>query len=171
MKRTVMVLVVLLQLSLASTLTMGPVQALSCASPKPPSEEFALSESVFRGTVTDKHKSATGNVATFKVHEVWKGNVSEQTELLESDMWLEFEQGKQYLIYMGPDQGERRANLCGNTKLWEQGKADVAAFGSPSTTLYGNERSNVLRWRVPVMAAAAALVVYSLIRLRRRERR
>lgn len=72
-----------------------PVHGLSCESPGPAVEEFTLSESVFRGTVSGKKRTEAGVAVTFTVHEVWKGTTSRKVELLESDMWIKFQSGKQ----------------------------------------------------------------------------
>lgn len=149
-----LLLIVSLFLLLAWTV---PAYGLSCAQPSRASEEFASSESVFRGTVTGKKRTASGTAVTFKVNEVWKGSPSRTAELLESDMWLTFEKGKQYLVYV--DTG-RRANLCGNTKLWELGETDAATFGASSIARYEEERSEFPDWGIPVIVGAAAIAAY-----------
>ena len=117
MNRLIVAIAVVFQL-IVMTVT---VNCLSCAPPIPAVEEFASSESVFRGTVTGKKRTDAGMAVTFTVHEVWKGTVARKLELFESDMWIKFESGKQYLIYVDADRDDRRANLCGNTKLWDRG--------------------------------------------------
>lgn len=117
----------------------GKASALSCAPPPAVSEEFAASETVFRGTVTSKTKTENGTSAVFQVHEVWKGEVGAETALLESDMWLEFKLGEQYIVYIDADRDSQRARLCGNTKLWNEGEAEIAALKEASIARYDNE--------------------------------
>lgn len=101
---------------------------------------------------------------TFKIHEVWKGSPSRTTELLESDMWLTFEKGKQYLVYVDTDKDGRRANLCGNTKPWELGRADAATFGASPIALYDEERSAFPGWGVSAIIGAVAISAFFAIR-------
>ncbi|TMV52244.1 hypothetical protein FE783_04700 [Paenibacillus mesophilus] len=146
-----------------------PVHGLSCAQPRPVVEEFASSELVFRGTVSGKKRTEAGVAVTFTVHEVWKGTASRKVELLESDMWLEFQTGKQYLVYVDEDRDARRANLCGNTKLWDRGIVDAASFGVPSIAKFAEPVSAFTVWRIAALigAAAAAYITYKVWRRRR----
>lgn len=160
MKQTILAIASLFLL-LVSTV---PAYGLSCAQPSRASEEFASSEAVFRGTVTGKKRTASGTAVTFDVHEVWKGSPSRVAELLESDMWLTFEKGKQYLVYVDTDKDDRRANLCGNTKLWELGRTDSATFDASSIALYDEERSGFPGWGIPAIVGAAAISAYFAFR-------
>jgi hypothetical protein len=161
MKQTILAMVSLFLLLLVSTV---PAYGLSCAQPSRASEEFDTSESVFRGTVTGKKRTASGTAVTFKVHEVWKGSPARAVELLESDMWLTFEKGKQYLVYVDTDKDGRRANLCGNTKPWELGRTDAATFGASSIALYDEERPGFPGWGIPAVVGATAISAYFAFR-------
>lgn len=140
--------VVLLLIAVCGAGFIWPMKALalSCAAPPAVSEEFAASETVFRGTVTSKTKTENGKGAVFQVHEVWKGEVGEETALLESDMWLEFKPGQQYIVYIDADRDSQRARLCGNTKLWSEGEAEIAALHEKSIALYHNEPKQTMGW-------------------------
>lgn len=147
-----------------------PAYGLTCAEPPQASEEFAASEAVFRGVVADKRRTEAGTVVTFQVREVWKGPVVRETELLESDMWLTFEKGKQYLVYVDADRDSRRAKLCGNTKLWERGAADAATFGAPSIAAFPEQWAALPGWVAVavVIGAVAFIAAYFAIRRWRR---
>jgi hypothetical protein len=111
---------------------------LSCAPPKSAIEEYNKSEYVFKGKALSKSSknSIDGKLVVFHVEQVWKGPISERIELYESDMWLEFVEGQDYLIYASDElDGKLRGNLCGRTQLWENAKGDAAAFQKEGTLI------------------------------------
>ncbi|MDF2671598.1 MAG: Tissue inhibitor of metalloproteinase [Paenibacillus sp.] len=139
------------------------VHGLSCAPPKSAIDEFNKSEYVFKGKVADKRntKSIEGTLVQFQVQQIWKGPepVAETIELYESNMWLEFENNTEYLIYASTDlDGKLRGNLCGRSQTWERAKGDVASFGKEGVLVQASEGLGGLSgWVKAILGAVIVL--------------
>jgi len=127
------------------------VDALSCASPRPPMEELGYSQLVFKGKVV----SQTNSTLKFAVSKAWKGDVTEKVTLYQNG-WTEFRNGEEYIVFAGnEDGGKMRPKLCGNTGL--AAKFDERALGEsislkPSTS-----------YTVQIIVGFAAVVLLAVI--------
>lgn len=124
-------------LSLMFGFRVPTASALKCASPKSVTEEMAYSALTFKGTLV----SETSNSSTFKVSTWWKGDTSQATVKLRADIWVEFEPGKEYIVFAGKQDGKLSPNLCGNTAL--SSDLDVTALGPGTPVLPPVELENL----------------------------
>ncbi|WP_106769169.1 hypothetical protein [Paenibacillus faecalis] len=98
-------------LSLLFGFRVPAASALSCAGPKPVTEEIERSTITFKGTLI----SESSDSLTFQVSTWWKGDPSQTTVTLKANIWVVFEPGKEYIVFAGKQNGKLTPNLCGNT--------------------------------------------------------
>lgn len=126
-------LLVMIILSLSLGIWLGTDQsrasALSCAGPRPVTEELKVSAAVFRGTLISYHPqtdvSQTNYV--FQVAEWWKGDMKSSTITLYTNGWESFEEGKEYVVFANKGKEKFKPRLCGNTGL--SSRVDTAPLG------------------------------------------
>lgn len=85
--------------------------ALKCASKNPILEEMENSTLTFKGTLI----AESNNLLTFQVSTWWKGDSSQTKVILHSNIWIPFEQGKEYVVLAGEQNKQLSPLLCGNT--------------------------------------------------------
>ncbi|WP_309120616.1 hypothetical protein [Paenibacillus sp.] len=89
-----------------------PASALSCARVLPLEEEFARAEAVFRGEVAERRDD--GRVA-LRVDAVWKGEDVGQTVIVQPNMWVDFHEDGEYVVFAEPHDDAWFPILCGNS--------------------------------------------------------
>lgn len=125
--------------------------ACSCLPPGTPTEEMEKSGAVFSGKVIDVKTDDSTLSAKISVKESWKGmdskEVTVDTALDSAGCGVNFEKGKEYIVYATLEEGKYITSLCSRTAelayaqddLNELGKGTVpskpgdAASDSPST--------------------------------------
>jgi len=81
--------------------TLAPGCAQDCIGPAPgPCSLFKRAKVVFVGTVIERNKETLGR--RFRVTEAFKGVKGEYVDLVEYPTGMDFEIGKQYLVFAGP---------------------------------------------------------------------
>jgi hypothetical protein len=142
MKNFVKVLCLLVVLFVLAPIS--PVNALSCANPSV-SEAYTSSDIVFSGKVTnievlptptpivvngipvgntnvDGGGSYSTTLTTFKIYNLWKGNIS-NTVIITTN--IGFVQNNEYLIYSKLANGQYGAYSCSKSKLLSEATSDV----------------------------------------------
>jgi len=104
-------------------------EALSCANPPDAKSEYERHDAVFRGETVEIKE----NTYTFKVKEVYKGDIPENFTADDAiGFWLSetVKLNGEYLVYAKYDAKEKRYTIspCSMTVMWERGKYDVEKF-------------------------------------------
>ncbi|MDX1414887.1 MAG: hypothetical protein R3293_11900 [Candidatus Promineifilaceae bacterium] len=155
--------------------------ACSCMVPPPPQEAMAEATAVFSGQVTDVEISEGETVssadpvrATFAVDQVWKGAVDDivtvGTPLSSASCGVNFEEGKEYVVYAYGGADELTTNLCSRTAEMTPELEDLAALGAGTAPEAGTGGASDLAngmpaWMIYVLlallaaGAAAAVIV------------
>ena len=135
--------------------------ALSCAPPRPPKEEMDYSELVFKGRLLTETKEKL----KFQVLTVWKGDLHE-TVTLNQNYWTKFQEGEEYIIFAGRDEGKLRPKLCGNTGL--ASSFDETTLGETTVVI---SKSNVgLEIALAVIVGLAVVAGAGIILVKHRGR-
>ncbi|MGG3283477.1 hypothetical protein [Paenibacillus solani] len=126
-------LLIMIILSLSLGIWLGTDQsrasALSCAGPRPVSEELKVSATVFRGTLISYNPKADVSQTNyvFEVAEWWKGDMKSSTITLYTNGWESFEEGKEYVVFANKGKEKFKPRLCGNTGL--SSSVDTTSLG------------------------------------------
>lgn len=119
------------------------VYACSCAQPQTVKDQFSRSEAVFSGKVLEvkEQKNVNGSMtkaALFDVSRIWKGGTESQiiihTGSGGGDCGINFEKGKEYLVYAAPSSMYGGKELlvtiiCDRTVALNQSQEDLAVLG------------------------------------------
>ncbi len=119
------------------------VYACSCARPQTVEAQFSRSEAVFAGRALDVKEQRTLNgsmtkSALFEVSRIWKGGPESQiiihTGSGGGDCGINFENGKDYLVYAQPSTmyGDKEllvTIICDRTVALDQAQEDLAVLG------------------------------------------
>jgi hypothetical protein len=119
-----------------------PAYACSCIPPAPPLDSLAEAAAVFQGEVVEVGAlEAEGGVVntadmvqvTFKVNQVWKGDIAETTTLTtagsSASCGVEFQSGQTYVVYAHMLEGQLNASLCSRTAPVDLAAEDLEALG------------------------------------------
>lgn len=103
--------------------------ALSCAEPRPVTEELKVSAAVFRGKLISYNPTTDVSQTNyvFQVAEWWKGDPKSSTITLYSNGWESFEEGQEYVVFANKGKERFKPHLCGNTGL--SSSVDTAPLG------------------------------------------
>ena len=160
------------------------IYACSCVPSPPPLEALAKADAVFSGEVVSISEpgglfgswlvSSTGPVTVeFRVSAVWKGDSHEtmsiKTAWSSASCGFEFALDEQYIVYAR----EGWASLCSRTKSIHTAREDLAALGEGVATVPGprSDTSGIGGlpfFKIAVLAIAAALIVWLVLRARSR---
>lgn len=124
-------------LGMVSLLALGlakasPAFACSCLPVESAQAGMDMSDAVFQGTVEDVTRGQMNNEVTFAVSSSWKGDGAEELKVTtardSAACGINFEVGKEYLVYA--DQGEDglTAGLCSRTALATDAQEDITEF-------------------------------------------
>ena len=174
--RSTMLMGFLLFLLTGASLVPNCAYACSCLPPGPPAEELARSSAVFAGKVTSFTAPGAGTdtrTVTFQVSQTWKGaqqgTIVATTPRDSAGCGVEFEVGREYLVYAGTTDGKLSVSLCSRTALLSDAIADVQALGGtmPNTGAEAPFAANMPLF-VLIPALGVALVLMGAFALRRR---
>lgn len=122
--------------AIISFFTVTGVSACSCLPPAPPADAIKEVDAVFVGVVSDISSSDDLNVrATFTVSGSYgdEGLSNELGIITARDSaacGVNFEDGKEYLVYATKDEGEYTTNLCSRTTEIGFANEDINALNS-----------------------------------------
>jgi hypothetical protein len=138
-----LILMTFIVLSIMTSFIPSTVYACSCASPPDVEAQFSRSEAVFAGRVLEvkEQRYLNGSMtkaALFEVSHIWKGGTESQiiinTGSGGGDCGLNFEEGKEYLVYAHPSTmyGDKElliTIICDRTNALDQTQEDLAVLG------------------------------------------
>lgn len=146
----------LLLLLLAASGLGSASEAVACTCARPSiGEQVASADYVFTGLVVDVDTVGGLLMATFRVDEVWKGDVTHRFEVWTrrsssscgyNDPWARFEIGERFLLFAfdpAYDMEEIYTHLCTRNAMVENATTDLAALGQGMVPL------DVEEWPLP----------------------
>ncbi|TLS49587.1 hypothetical protein FE782_24680 [Paenibacillus antri] len=89
-----------------------PASALSCARVIPLEEEFARAAAVFRGEVDERRDDGT---VALRVDAVWKGADVGPSVVVQPNMWVDFREDGEYVVFAERHDDAWSPILCGNS--------------------------------------------------------
>ncbi|WP_078379186.1 hypothetical protein [Sutcliffiella halmapala] len=146
--KSIKVLILFFLLTLFSLPFASTSFACSCLPPGSPSQELDKSDAVFTGEVTGiKGKYNSTVEAKINVKESWKGiDATEVTVYTANDSascGIDFEVGKEYIIYAYLEDGNYTTYLCTRTAELSYAQEDIKELGEGSTpTKKGDTSAN-----------------------------
>ncbi|MBD2871169.1 hypothetical protein [Paenibacillus arenilitoris] len=155
LRRGTLMLLALLTLTVGMAILPAQAAACSCAEPGTLTERKDRSHAVFEGEVAAVKSSSASLFqpqvrtvkATFKVNEVWKGQVARTIEVITAEdgatCGFRFEEGERYLVFANAKGKSLETGLCSGNVKHDGSAAYAAPLGSGS---------------IPPMARAADLV-------------
>jgi len=124
------------------TIETESAYACSCAPPGPLNEELTTAAAVFTGKVVGTVEpidgfgpisSADPIKVTFQVYKVWKGSVSQTTNITTarsgSSCGYTFEKGIEYIVYAHGSENNLSVSLCSRTQPLASAEDDLALLG------------------------------------------
>jgi len=133
----------------------APVSALSCAGQLPLEEERARADAIFRGEVASREVDRV----TLRVTAVWKGEDVGPTADVLANMWVDFHEDGEYVVF-----AERQGDawfpiLCGSSGT--PGAFVRGALGEPIASFPKAERDTppALSGKAVAVVAASLVVV------------
>ena len=120
---------------------IAPVQACSCSAPATAAEAFEKSTAVFRGRVTKISIPSLDWIGVtrtgarrvkFEVLKQWKGVASESavviTRLSSVGCGFQFEEQKEYLVFVVAEQKHVQSGICTGTKAVSDAEQEIEAL-------------------------------------------
>jgi hypothetical protein len=162
--------------------------ACSCAESPSPQLELQQKTAVFSGKVIAVNKpfkllnwsSADPVQVTFKVDQVWKGDVGKkvtvQTAMSGPSCGFNFQKKQEYLVYAHSDLAHLEVSLCSRTQTLQTSGKDIEALGtplkSPNEKISGNDSisNKSVMYYILVVGLLVAIILLIIAAKRKKSR-